>query len=286
MERKIGEIFEYNGEWYQCVESDNCDRCLLSTTECGSGTKSDLAVEVFGNCSKLRRSDNNHVIFMKLEKFGEPYPNADKLYQLYRLPMNIEKLLPHTEGINLVRWDIVEIEIKQNKENMEKMKIKIDDIVDRYYRNVITFQQFEEELKALYVDKEESKPTLKEFDLEAAKAGKPVCTRDGRKARIICFDSIGGRPIVALVTECDDEEEIPYKYHCDSSYNCQSIPSDIDLMMLSEKREGWVNVYHNTEDRYAAKFGNNVVYKTEDKAKEMGKGCAGYIKTVKINWVD
>ena len=30
---------------------------------------------------------------------------------------------------------------------------------------------------------------LKPFNLEAAKQGKPVCTRDGRKARIICFDA-------------------------------------------------------------------------------------------------
>lgn len=26
MERKIGEIFEYNGEWYQCVKGD-CTKC-------------------------------------------------------------------------------------------------------------------------------------------------------------------------------------------------------------------------------------------------------------------
>lgn len=29
---------------------------------------------------------------------------------------------------------------------------------------------------------------MKEFDLEKAKAGHPVCTRNGNKARIICFD--------------------------------------------------------------------------------------------------
>lgn len=38
MERKVGEIFEYNGEWYQCVECDSCGKCSLRTTECGSGT--------------------------------------------------------------------------------------------------------------------------------------------------------------------------------------------------------------------------------------------------------
>lgn len=73
MERKIGEIFEYNGEWYQVVECDSCGECSLRATECGSGTKSDLADEVFGECSKVRRSDSRHAIFKKLEKVGEPY---------------------------------------------------------------------------------------------------------------------------------------------------------------------------------------------------------------------
>lgn len=41
---------------------------------------------------------------------------------------------------------------------------------------------------------------FKPFDLEQAKAGKPVCTRDGRKARIICFDlKNGNHPIVAVI---------------------------------------------------------------------------------------
>ena len=151
--------------------------------------------------------------------------------------MNIEKLPPHTEGINLVRFDIVEIEIKQNKEDMEEKKLN-----------------------------------LKPFDLQKAREGKPVYTRDGRKARIIAFDANGGRPIVALVTECDDEEEIPYKYHCDGSYNCQSIPSDNDLMMLPEKKEGWVNVYKDS------------VYDTKDDALIGRSEIRGYIDTIKISW--
>lgn len=32
---------------------------------------------------------------------------------------------------------------------------------------------------------------MKEFDLEKAKAGHPVCTRDGHEARILCFDREG-----------------------------------------------------------------------------------------------
>lgn len=46
----------------------------------------------------------------------------------------------------------------------------------------------------------ENKLIFKPFDLKKAKKGKPVCTRDGRKARIICFDRDWDARIVALVS--------------------------------------------------------------------------------------
>ena len=33
MERKIGEIFECQGEWYQCVEDSGCISCDIRFTE-------------------------------------------------------------------------------------------------------------------------------------------------------------------------------------------------------------------------------------------------------------
>lgn len=48
---------------------------------------------------------------------------------------------------------------------------------------------------------------MREFDLEAAKAGAPVCTRDGEEVRIICFDRISRAfPILALRIDSDNEE--------------------------------------------------------------------------------
>lgn len=49
---------------------------------------------------------------------------------------------------------------------------------------------------------------MKPFDLEAAKAGEKVVTRDGRAVRIICFDVKDMWPIVALITETDGQEKI------------------------------------------------------------------------------
>lgn len=46
---------------------------------------------------------------------------------------------------------------------------------------------------------------MKEFNLEQAKMGKPVCTRNGRKVRIIYYEKKGLRPIVALIEDKNDE---------------------------------------------------------------------------------
>lgn len=56
---------------------------------------------------------------------------------------------------------------------------------------------------------------MKKFNLEEAKAGKPVITRDGSEARIICFDMKNDLyPIVALIedgleSESKAQEDIP-----------------------------------------------------------------------------
>ena len=203
MERKVGEIFEYNGEWYQCVECDSCGKCSLRTTECGSGTKSDIADEVFGECSKVRRTDNKHAIFKKLEKVGEPYVAYGLTRQKYKLhvPLVItNEILDEDISCDDVNG-IVDIRAKQNKEDMNKKKLN-----------------------------------LKEFDLEAAKAGKPVCTRDGRKARIICFDAKrkDGENIIALIpSRRYPGFEYLVTYTNNGNYRGEH-ENGFDLMMLPE----------------------------------------------------
>ena len=114
----------------------------------------------------------------------------------------------------------IEIEIKQTKEDME------------------------EKNNAKHSNSEKIGKNLKPFDFEAAKSGKPVCTRDGRKARIVCFDrrlfyKNVSYPILAVVERSDGEDDV-------CAYNEKGkvlIEDDEeykdDLMMLSEKKEGW-----------------------------------------------
>lgn len=177
------------------------------------------------------------------------------------------------------------IEIKQTKEDMEEKNngnTLLNVLTDKYVNGDICYDDFEKEVKALYSCKEEIKPTLKPFDLEAAKAGKPVCTRDGYKARIICFDAKGmHQPIVALVTQ-DNGVEYIETYYSNGRFNDDiNSQSSGDLMMLPEKKEGWVNVYHNEKGEY---WSEQVLFSTKKEAVDFVHDHAQYVTTVKIDW--
>ena len=267
MERKIGEIFEYNGEWYQCIIG-HCNQC--SFDEAGT-------CKFIGNPYCAYRNDKKLACFKKLEKVGEPYNKLGIVVQKYKVDIPIK--MPDEPNMYFRLIDnIVEIEIKQNKEDMEENKVKLDKLVDDYTACRIKYAEFDKEIKALY-DKEESEPTLKEFDLEAAKAGKPVCTRDGRKARIICFDVKGDVcPIIALVEE--NGMEVTKSYDVNGRANYKNA-DNYDLMMLPEKKEGWINIYKSPDCRYKGHV-CITIFKTKEEALQGADDdvCA----TVKINW--
>ena len=137
------------------------------------------------------------------------------------------------------------------------------------------------EIKQNKEDMEEKKLNLKEFDLEAAKAGKPVCTKDGRKARIICFDRNWEYPIVALI-ECENGEEMISA--CDKDGKARIYETQgTDLMMLPEKKEGWVNVYksYNVGKKIPCMAS---IYPTKEEAKKSSVVGFDYVDTVKIEW--
>ena len=215
MEHKIGEIFEYKGEWYQCVKGNICADCAFAKKHCSENP----ALEALGSCCKCYRKDAIPVIFKKLEKVGEPYEFGEKLMQRYII--YAKPIIPYNFGHTYVRGrydETIIIEIKQNKENMEEKKIQHYDC---------------------FFDRKSPTSNLKPFNLEAAKAGKLVCTRDGRKVRIICFDAKrkDKKSIIALVPSKDYpgfEDLIAYPNN-GNYYGGHE--NDGDLMMLPEKKE-------------------------------------------------
>ena len=133
---------------------------------------------------------------------------------------------------------------------------------------------------------EEKKLNLKPFNLEKAKSGKPVCTRDGRKARIVCFDRKCNKySIIALVEE--DGIEYGHYYKTDGIESTDDV--NTDLMMLCEKKEGWVNVY---DADTTFRFTEGMIYNTKDEAIQRAKEeittgqreKSEYVDTVKISW--
>lgn len=244
MERKVGEIFEYNGEWYQCVEQPKQYDCATVCRLC--------AFNVIGNCdldkcSGTYRSDKKSVIFKKLEKVGEPTMLDGKLVQkiLTTDRYSCNGCCFESSGCDKADNDLcceheIYVEIKQNKEDMEEEKLN-----------------------------------LKKFDLEAAKAGKPVCTRDGRKVRIICFDTInkGNYPIIALLE--DKGYEAVFYYNKDGKCN---VGTERDLMMLPEKKEGWINLCKNNH-------GDTLAVGVFPSREEAVSNCPpSYLGTIKIEW--
>lgn len=235
---KIGDLKKIKNKWYQCIPKTTdsisvCGGCDLTNNMCmdDNGTK-------LVTCSGRYREDCASVIFKELIKFGEPYINNNKTYQAYKLPMYIERLPSLHNGINLIRFDMVEIEIDAMSE------------------------------KAI---------NLKPFNIDEARAGKPVYTRDGRKVRIVCFDMENDvYPILALIST-NNQRGVPYEimgnYTKDGKIVKDSaIEHNGDLMMVADKKEGYVNIYKSV----------NTIFQTEEEAKSHKDDFSNYVKTVKI----
>ena len=261
MEHKIGEIFEDRGYWYQCLESNSC-RC----GDCEFDESGDCDIIA---CMSGERKDDKEVHFKKLKKVGDPYlahdhsRNKDVVVQDYKLYNQHACYNGHEEMLSFGLYGRNEIVTIKSKEPIKSLNCE----------NSVEIQ-----IKQNKEDMEEKKLNLKPFDLEAAKAGKPVCTRDGKKARIICFDRKDIKPIVALVAFINGTSVIEkaFYYFEDGYHLSKNDKNNYDLMMLPEKKEGWVNVY---------KGGLLDTKSYPTKKEAFDKACPeGYVDTIKISW--
>ena len=292
MERKIGEIFEYNGEWYQCVESPDCTLCAFNETDCN-----DIDI---GDCASYKRSDGKSVIFKKLEKVGEPFVIEKVLYQHYKV-FDIDNV--YGDGffwcVHNYKARTLTIGLKQNKEDMEENKTTVPKgdnaltrIVYAYVNGKISDKELIRSIKEMSDEYPYNKNNLKPFSLELAKQGKPVCTRDGRKARIICFDRKGDQPIIALIEAKGNKDALIEKverYFINGHSVFEVRETNDDLMMLPEKKEGWINIYNADTTFY---YADGRVFETKDEAVQEAKEEVEkeqrekneYIDTIRVEW--
>ena len=106
---------------------------------------------------------------------------------------------------------------------------------------------------------------MKDFNLEEAQAGKPVCTRDGRKARIICWDLKNDNYclVAAVESKTDENSEEILTYDKDGIFTTDhEVNHNYDLRMAPEKRELYVNIYKNKNGIYVSRVRNNTDMET------------------------
>ena len=92
------------------------------------------------------------------------------------------------------------------------------------------------------------------FDLEAAKAGAKVVTRDGRPARIVCWDGDSVSrieavkyPLVVLIDRGDSQFVALFS----ESGGCLAGVPSLDLFMLPTPVKRWRVIYRGEDDNAA-----------------------------------
>ena len=120
---------------------------------------------------------------------------------------------------------------------------------------------------------------MRPFNLEKAKEGKPVCTRDGRPVRIICYDQNNTYKLIALVCG-EDGHEVAYSYTETGRWRNDQ-ESLIDLFMVEPKRyEGYVNILYG--DKAMPFIMGAAIFKSYEDAIDEGKKRDDYATTIKI----
>lgn len=107
----IGTKIEYDGKSYKVIESNSCGDCSIASIcsssdifggiDIGSTLFRDKRINIFGECSSLKRPDSKSVVFMELPKDDS---KDDSKYEYYKvLPLWIDD--NHTE-LKPVEFDL------------------------------------------------------------------------------------------------------------------------------------------------------------------------------------
>lgn len=122
---------------------------------------------------------------------------------------------------------------------------------------------------------------MKEFSLEAFKNGAQVVTRDGREVEILRTDlksAVPGYTVVGIIKYEANDDVVLW------TSKGEVVAGEIsprDLMLKSQKRKGWINVYRIDSPNFLAKVGH--VFETYKAAKAVA--CESlYLDTIEIEW--
>lgn len=123
---------------------------------------------------------------------------------------------------------------------------------------------------------------MKPFNLEEAKAGKPVCTTNGLPARILCFDKAkGDYPIVALIQDTAGKEFAESYTSAGKYYYDGRISEERDLFMAPTSKTVWVNLYRNHAGKV---YVGSSAMETEAEAREISSRGTCYVGTYPLTY--
>ena len=120
---------------------------------------------------------------------------------------------------------------------------------------------------------------MRPFSLEEylANPSRKVVTREGRNVRIICTDRLDAAyPICALINY--DGVELYDTYTIDGQHLFNKV-SDSDLFFVSEKKEGWINIWSCDDGTRCV---GAEVFDSYKDAKN--RNIIDRIATIKIEW--
>ena len=106
MERKIGEVFQYEGKTYQVVESIRCDGCAFNRS-----AKCSTIREPLGSCDPIRRKDRINVVFKEINNMenNQLTINIPKGMEIDLEKSNLAKGIVKFKKKNITYEDILQV---------------------------------------------------------------------------------------------------------------------------------------------------------------------------------
>lgn len=137
----IGTKIEYNGKSYEVIESNSCVDCSIASIcsssniaggkDIGSTLFRDKRINIFGECSSLKRPDSKSVVFIEIPKDDSKDNSKDEYYKIsplwtYNNPTQlrpIELVLPNGHEIDVESSDLSKgiIRFKRKWLSLEQM---------------------------------------------------------------------------------------------------------------------------------------------------------------------
>ena len=121
---------------------------------------------------------------------------------------------------------------------------------------------------------------MKQFNLDEylKNPSKKVVTRDGRNVKILCTNLYSACPVIAEI----EGSEYSYSFYPDGKFRkIGNKYHENDLFFLSEKKEGWINLYKNAD---GISWLGPQPFMSKEEAEREGKGYTCSVTTIKIEW--